>query len=51
MRIVTSIRAERIKLYHTPYWVIHILTPVLGAILFVFYFYIIKMLINTKNLI
>lgn len=38
MRIVTSIRAERIKLYHTPYWGIHILTPVLGAILFVFYF-------------
>lgn len=36
--MIVTIRSEFIKLRHTAYWMIHILVPLAGAILFVFYF-------------
>lgn len=38
MSMIVSIRSELVKLWHTPYWAIHVLVPLIGAILFIFYF-------------
>ena len=38
MSLYSSVRSELMKLKHTSFWAIHILVPVLGAALFVFYF-------------
>lgn len=42
MRTVDMVKAELVKIRHTSYWYIHIFTPVVGAILFLFYFTIYK---------
>ena len=38
MRMIALIRADFLKQRHTSYWGIHIAIPIVGAILFVFYF-------------
>ena len=38
MRTIALIRADFMKQWHTPYFCIHSVIPVMGAILFVFYF-------------
>lgn len=38
MSLYSSIRSELVKLKHTSFWAIHIVIPILGAVLFVFYF-------------
>lgn len=38
MSMIVLIRSELVKLWHTPYWAIHVLVPLIGAILFIFYF-------------
>lgn len=44
------IRSELIKLRHTPYWIIHAVVPLLGAILFVGYFLLYSSTDNTQKL-
>lgn len=38
MRLYSSVRSEMMKLKHTSFWTTHIVIPIIGAALFVFYF-------------
>lgn len=38
MNMITSIYADLIKLRHTPHWAIHVVVPLLGSIMVIFYF-------------
>lgn len=50
MRFYSSLRSELIKLKHTSFWAIHIVIPILGAALFVFYFLQYKSVGSDKKL-
>ncbi len=45
-----AIRSELIKLRHTPYWMIHMLVPLIGATLFVLYFLLYSSTNGTQKL-
>ena len=38
MNMITSVHADLIKLRHTPHWAIHVVVPLLGSLMFIFYF-------------
>ena len=38
MKFISAVRSEMVKLRDTPHWGIHMAVPLMGAILFVFYF-------------
>lgn len=50
MSVYTSVRAEFVKLRHTSFWAVHIIIPILGALLFCFYFLRYENVDNVKKL-
>lgn len=50
MRMIALIRADFLKQRHTSYWGIHIAIPIVGAILFVFYFLLYQNVDELKKL-
>lgn len=50
MDIFTSVRSELVKLRHTPHLAVHIFVPLIGTVLFAFYFIIYDAVISlTKS--
>ena len=50
MRMIALIRADFLKQRHTSYWGLHIAIPIVGAILFVFYFLLYQNVDELKKL-
>lgn len=50
MKLYSSVRSELMKLKHTSFWAIHIVIPILGAALFIFYFLLYDSVDSDKRL-
>ena len=50
MSLVYAVRSEHEKTKHTPFWVIHFCVPVIGALLFLFYYLLYRNTGDSKKL-
>lgn len=50
MRFIHAVHSERIKVKHTPFWAIHLCLPVMGALLFVAYYFLYGSTADDKKL-
>lgn len=50
MRFIYGVRSERVKVRHTPFWAIHFCVPVIGALLFLVYYFLYGSTADSKKL-